>query len=189
MLSISITSYINNLHPANEKPLYNLIAQLITASIPLWNLTLAPLADSKFRHGKRISYCGEYDPDPENGPSTDGPQQESDEDEDDYDERRWEWYINTRRVVHPEPDGPFSPLPLPPKFDLKERYARRGLQVIVKLANVELTPEKTEYEGGSWHVEGQMARFYPAPYTLTLMNAYRTNTSSPLLSIITLART
>ena len=61
-------------------------------------------------------------------------------------EERNSTYINTRRVVHPEPDGPFSALPLPPKFDLKERYARRRLQVIVKL-----TPEKPEYEGSSWH--------------------------------------
>ncbi len=28
--------------------------------------------------------------------------------------------------------------------------------VIVKLANIVLTPEKPRYEGGSWHVEGMM---------------------------------
>jgi hypothetical protein len=26
----------------------------------------------------------------------------------------------------------------------------------VKLANIELTPDKPEYDGGSWHVEGQL---------------------------------
>ena len=62
----------------------------------------------------------------------------------------------TRRVVLPEARDLFSPLPEPPKFDLKARYAERGLQVIVKLANIELTPEKPEYEGDSWHVEGQL---------------------------------
>ena len=40
--------------------------------------------------------------------------------------------------------------------DLKRDYAHRGLQVIVKLANIELTPEKPDYEGGTWHVEGQL---------------------------------
>lgn len=40
--------------------------------------------------------------------------------------------------------------------DLKRDYAHRGLQIIVKLANIELTPEKPEYEGGTWHVEGQL---------------------------------
>ena len=42
--------------------------------------------------------------------------------------------------------------------DLKRNGARRGLQVIVKLANIELTPEKPMYEGGTWHIEGQLVR-------------------------------
>ncbi len=32
----------------------------------------------------------------------------------------------------------------------------RRVQVIVKLANIHLTPEKPKYAGGSWHVEGMM---------------------------------
>lgn len=31
----------------------------------------------------------------------------------------------------------------------------RTIQVIVKLANIHLTPEKPKYAGGSWHVEGK----------------------------------
>jgi hypothetical protein len=42
--------------------------------------------------------------------------------------------------------------------DLMRDQQETGLQVIVKLANIELTPEKPEYDGGSWHVEGQMVR-------------------------------
>jgi len=40
--------------------------------------------------------------------------------------------------------------------DVKKTLNLRGktLQVIVKLANIVLTPEKPEYEGGTWHVEG-----------------------------------
>jgi hypothetical protein len=30
------------------------------------------------------------------------------------------------------------------------------VQVIVKLANIHLTPEKPSYSGGSWHIEGQL---------------------------------
>ena len=29
-------------------------------------------------------------------------------------------------------------------------------QVIVKLASIELTPEKPKYDGGSWHLEGML---------------------------------
>ena len=43
--------------------------------------------------------------------------------------------------------------------DLKRDYGNRGLQIIVKLANIELTPEKPNYEGGTWHVEGQLVSY------------------------------
>ena len=39
-------------------------------------------------------------------------------------------------------------------LDLRKEYGK--LQIIVKLANIHLTPEKPKYEGGSWHVEGQL---------------------------------
>ncbi len=35
-----------------------------------------------------------------------------------------------------------------------ERLRRDGLQVIVKIASIELTPQEPRYPGGSWHVEG-----------------------------------
>ncbi|KAG9019806.1 hypothetical protein FRB90_005954 [Tulasnella sp. 427] len=40
--------------------------------------------------------------------------------------------------------------------DRKVKYSIQGkkIQVIVKLANIHLTPEQPEYPGGSWHVEG-----------------------------------
>lgn len=45
----------------------------------------------------------------------------------------------------PEPDHP-----------LRERFANSGLQVIVKLDSIELTPEKPDFPVGGWHIEGQM---------------------------------
>ena len=30
----------------------------------------------------------------------------------------------------------------------------KNLQVIIKIANIELTKDDSEYEGSSWHVEG-----------------------------------
>jgi hypothetical protein len=39
------------------------------------------------------------------------------------------------------------------QVNLEEEFRDRGLQVIIKLASVELTPEKPEYNGGSWHLE------------------------------------
>jgi hypothetical protein len=39
---------------------------------------------------------------------------------------------------------------------LIDRYRESGLQIIVKLASIELTPEKPHFPVGGWHVEGQM---------------------------------
>jgi hypothetical protein len=116
----------------------------------------------------------------------DRPQQEDDEDSDAYGERRDEWESSIRRVVLPNPGKFIAPEPtevgslaisigfplLYPSLsqrsfsdvdmqygdlvDLKRDYASQGLQIIVKLANIELTPNKPTYEGGSWHVEGQL---------------------------------
>ncbi|KAF9524845.1 hypothetical protein CPB83DRAFT_871114 [Crepidotus variabilis] len=152
-----ITTYINSLHPTKEEKLYKILEKLMDASIPLWNKTLAPLADKTFVRSRRINYdCVEYDPDPEEGSETEGPQQGDDEDEDDYWDRRQEWIRETRVVVQPEPNASFSPQSQPAHFNLRERYSKTGLQVIVKLANIQLTPDKPQYQGGSWHVEGQL---------------------------------
>jgi len=148
------------LHPKKERGLYELIERLIDAAIPLWNVTLAPLADESFNHQLRINYTAvEYDPDPSTWPESEKPQQGSDEDEDDYLEREEEWIKANRVLVYPEPEGEFQPRQPPPSLDLKTKYCQRGLQVIIKLANIQLTPEKPDYDGGTWHVEGQMVCF------------------------------
>ncbi|KAH7347336.1 hypothetical protein B0T11DRAFT_359664 [Plectosphaerella cucumerina] len=88
-----------------------------------------------------------------------------------------EWFLETHPCEQPEP-LPFeesSFLKIDPEdiqtkdfFALKapEFYPahlkkpdippRTRIQVIVKLANIHLTPEKPKYDGGSWHIEGQM---------------------------------
>ncbi|KAF8062260.1 hypothetical protein FPV67DRAFT_1672737 [Lyophyllum atratum] len=170
---VKITSYINNLHPELHKGLYGVIERIIAHTIPLWNVSLSPLKDCNLKVS-RIDYTEcVYDPDPEYGPATDGPQQEDGEDEYAYNERRHEWYEATRNVVQPEPET-FKPSLLPEHMheeyyidgtseykteklvDLRRDYGQRGLQIIVKLANIHLTPDKPEYEGGTWHVEGQL---------------------------------
>lgn len=159
--SAKFTSYINNLHPLKYKNLYSIIEKIIDRAIPLWNMTLFPLQGKL--HGKyrlcRIPYSTqEFEPDPDRMAPEDTPQQEEDEQEDAYWERRDQWARDIRRVVLPNP-GEFKPPPpidAADMMDIKRDYAHRGLQVVVKLANIELTPEKPTYEGGTWHVEGQM---------------------------------
>ncbi|TFK63101.1 hypothetical protein BDN72DRAFT_848026 [Pluteus cervinus] len=157
-----ITSYINNLHPEHHKPLYGLIEQIIDFAIPLWNVTLSAQRTgfiSRIKYDEVI-----YDPDPESWPKTEGPQREEGEEDRDYWWRRADWAAATRRVVIPDA-GVFVPPAYDNeddkgdekkgKVDLRKEFGQ-GLQVIVKLANIALTPEKPEYSGGTWHVEGQL---------------------------------
>ncbi|KAG6848056.1 hypothetical protein H0H93_003797, partial [Arthromyces matolae] len=155
-----ITSYINNLHPENHKDIYHILSELIARTIPLWNLSLTPvhrLSQGRF-NPSRIKYTTcEYDPDPEYGPATDGPQEADFGNTDDFWEAREAWYQATRKVVLPEPE-PYQPPKQKDSFNVNlwKDVKRGSLQVIVKLANIHLTPEKPEYEGGTWHVEGKL---------------------------------
>ncbi|KAF8518114.1 hypothetical protein BU17DRAFT_66554 [Hysterangium stoloniferum] len=139
----TIISYINNIHPQKHRNLYGVIEKFISHTIPLWNMTLTPLLAPNPSY-PRISYTQvEYDPDSE----------EEGVHRDDY---------SMRRVVKPEPGQFAAPsvaaqhVNADPSVDLRRDFAQTGLQIIVKLANIHLTPEKTEYEGGTWHVEGQL---------------------------------
>lgn len=68
----------------------------------------------------------------------------------------WE---GSRPIKLPEPGEFEAPcIGASDQVNLRERFGGNGLQVIVKLANIELTPEKPEYGGGTWHVQGRLVR-------------------------------
>ena len=166
-LRCKISSYINNLHPRDHRELYGIIERILDRVIPLWNVTLASIDSTSERSENRIGYDNvEYTVELDSVPEEEKPKRREDESEHDFNERYWEWEqeIQENSLVQPEP-GEFAPrLPTtwegheekPFKLDLKRDFRDKGLQVIVKLANIHLTPEKPEYPGGTWHVEGQL---------------------------------
>lgn len=86
---------------------------------------------------------------------------EEDEDDNVYSNRLDAW--RRSKLLKPGP-VPFVPLDFDEETGvvLETDFAEKGLQVIVKLANIQLTPEKPNYDGGSWHVEGQLvSSFHP----------------------------
>ncbi|TFK66407.1 hypothetical protein BDN72DRAFT_961786 [Pluteus cervinus] len=162
-----ITSYINNLHPQQHPRLYTLIEDIITRILPLWNITLTPLRARSWGF-RRIPFKSPNFV----KPAEEEPPQVEDENDEDYERRIFDWIRGNRVIVQPEP-GQFEPPSFPVGLrrqnqrksgelkpeqvvDLKRDYGTRGLQVIVKLANIHLTPEKPNYPGGTWHVEGQL---------------------------------
>ena len=64
----------------------------------------------------------------------------------------------THRLPVLSSPGMYQPIDYMPKPGqrLIDRFRESGLQVIVKMASIELTPEKPDFPVGGWHVEGQM---------------------------------
>lgn len=74
---------------------------------------------------------------------------------DEYYFGREDWE-NSTQVAPGDPEDFKVPEENRARIDLVKDFSDHGLQVIVKLATIELTPEKPEYSEGSWHVEGQL---------------------------------
>lgn len=170
---VKITSYVNNLPPKDHKPLYKAIEAIIARTLPMWDATLAST-----QRGHRQGMYPRMDIHRAKYTKLEGkrpPQDDEDQlDEDDIYELDEEWQRANRILAMPEP-GSYSdryPYQHPvlgegrgvrrgedaptEKFGLRHLFEKEGLQIIVKLANIHLSPSKPSYEGGAWHVEGQL---------------------------------
>jgi len=151
--SAKFTSYINNLHPDAHAELYDVLGKLVYHFCPLFESTLshALVTDYGRDEGNEGYDVRRHNEAEEREETPEG--EESDEDES-YDEfariplridpwsakfdhkRREPTEVNTVRLI-PHNDSEST-----------------KLQIIVKAANIHLTPEKPSYPGGAWHVEG-----------------------------------
>uniref|UniRef100_A0A914DFT8 Uncharacterized protein n=1 Tax=Acrobeloides nanus TaxID=290746 RepID=A0A914DFT8_9BILA len=137
--AVQIDSYINNLHPEEHESLYATLEKIFSKFVPMFEILLTRLVNPiELRLG-----LPEYE-------WVDSDEEGSGEDEE-YDDGD-EDVEHTRRFIDLKP-GDFKPPNLPKNvFSLKGKR----LQVIVKLSNIHLTPEKPRYPGGVWHVEGML---------------------------------
>ncbi|MGW5135839.1 DUF4246 domain-containing protein [Streptomyces sp. NPDC004135] len=150
---VDFRSYVNNVHPERHRELAAVLPELFSRMRPLLENVLTDL-----RHPRPLRIeadpWGWYESRPEY------PVKSSYSDDEAYaaavgawEAAQGDWWENRRPVVPDAPD--FTP---PEGIDAAARVDLRGrrLQVIVKLATVHLTPDKPEYPGGSWHVEGML---------------------------------
>ncbi|MBB4899180.1 DUF4246 domain-containing protein [Streptomyces griseomycini] len=150
---VAFRSYVNNVHPETHRELASVLPELFARLRPLLENVLTDLRRPRPPRIEADPF-GWYDSEPEY------PVKSSYSDDEAYAEalRAWEeaqddWWENRRPVI---PDAPvFTPPELPGESDRVDLRGRR-LQVIVKLATIHLTPDKPEYPGGSWHVEGML---------------------------------
>ncbi|KAI0822358.1 hypothetical protein BC628DRAFT_1316713 [Trametes gibbosa] len=140
---VASKGYINNLHPLTHHAAYATISSMLERFIPLFERVasdvLSPPPPPPFGNVDPYKWYDHLD---QKNPLMweETPEAEA-------------W-----RAVHYWPilpDAlPFQPQP--PEERVQFSLRGRTLQVIVKLANIVLTPENPTYSGGSWHVEGMM---------------------------------
>ncbi|MFE2582059.1 DUF4246 domain-containing protein [Streptomyces sp. NPDC059378] len=151
---VAFRSYVNNVHPDTHHELASVLPDLFARMRPLLENVLTdlrhprPLRIEADPYGWYESQGSEY------------PDKSSYSDQEAYAEavRVWEeaqdeWWANRRPTI---PDAPLFAAPELPDESARVDLRGRSLQVIVKLATIQLTPDKPEYSGGSWHVEGML---------------------------------
>ncbi|MEU0697226.1 DUF4246 domain-containing protein [Streptomyces niveus] len=150
---VAFRSYINNVHPETHRELASVLPDLFARLRPLLENVLTDLRHPRPLRIEADPY-GWYDSKPEY------PNRTSYSDDAAYQEAAgaWEtatddWWENRSPAV---PDAPVFTPPEPPGDSARVDLRGHRLQVIVKLATIHLTPEKPDYSGGSWHVEGMM---------------------------------
>ncbi|CAI6085409.1 unnamed protein product [Clonostachys chloroleuca] len=171
-----IASYINNLHPIHHADLYPVIERFIEKALPAWDIVYrwpTEFDTQRLTTSKVGPMCTtedlckeRYECRASTRPLNEGePEREEDEEwEAGYEESLrgrldLEWFERTHRPEIPDVD--------PTKDDTvrltADHVKTRGffsnasrIQIIVKLANIHLNPDNPKYEGGTWHIEGQL---------------------------------
>lgn len=78
--------------------------------------------------------------------------EDTDDEEANEEEEIYKTWVQSRRPAIPEPSFKNTKYAREPKKLLAEKFRDSGLQAIVKMASIELTPEKPEFHTGGWHV-------------------------------------
>ncbi|MDI3389004.1 DUF4246 domain-containing protein [Streptomyces sp. B-S-A8] len=144
---VCFLSYVNNVHPVHHRELAAVLPDLLGRMLPLLENVLTDL-----RHPRPLR----IEADPFSWYDGSEPVEPDSDDEDAYaayEEAMDGWWENRRPVV---PDAPEFIAPPAPDATARADLRGRRLQVIAKLATIRLTPDKPEYAGGSWHVEGML---------------------------------
>lgn len=205
--TVKIDSYINNLHPQEHAGLYSVIEQFVEKSLPAWDLIYR--WPNEFRsqrittknvrpHCAAKAACASYYICvPYSRPLNEGeaPREDSEPDDDRYGETErgildYRWFRETHKIrlpdIHDPHDTPYIKVDASCVNSSGFFNGAQRLQVIVKLSNIHLTPDNPRYEGGSWHIEGQLnehicatALFYYESENITDCElAFRTSANS-----------
>lgn len=129
-----ITSYINDVHPYNHKSFYNAVEKIIDATIPMFNRTLIESKAPGFENVRlHVAVLGR--------------EPMIKKDVDDFqpaEQRAYKTWL--------DPQGRWQDYIF---VDLKKEFWNVGLQMVLHVQDINLTPEQPRFEGEDWHVQGQ----------------------------------
>ncbi|KAG8941052.1 hypothetical protein FRC04_004800 [Tulasnella sp. 424] len=148
--------YINNVHPQTHKDLVPVIEALVGRFSLLWDRVLTDIHPDNYRdlpgRKKTDGLYGWVASEEHPKPSWSDCGSMSEEEFDKLDQA----YEENRTISLPWVDEKGYHESGQDVTERNATYSIQGktVQVIVKLANIHLSPDKPEYQGGSWHVEG-----------------------------------
>ena len=132
---LSVSSYINNVHPTHHRALYHATQDLIETCIPLFDRTLIDLKAPGYRNQRmHLAMIDRdpvivYEPGPFRPPERSG--------------RHINAYLDN--------NGRYDPAIF---VDLKRELWNIGLQMILEMQDIDLTAANPEFSG-DWHIQGQ----------------------------------
>jgi len=139
---VRFLSYINNLHPKHHSALYDVLSDILATTLPLFERTLGFLKTSR-RPKINLRTFKVYHDD-----NNESPRQGEWEDNEAFRERQETYWENRPRKSIPVED--YKSISETPPITL----GGRKLQVLIKIQEIHLTPDKPSYDGEVWHVDG-----------------------------------
>lgn len=156
--------YINNVHPLQHESLYSVIPEILQRAVPMFERVLSddlrallPMRIATSTNGWGSEETADCIWDGHSPYPNSSSEDEYWNDTDAWIERRTDFKTPDARDHY---DGDLEIMR--DQISLKDRT----LQVIVKLANIVLTPEKPSYPGGKWHVEGSFQQSFVQSHAL-----------------------
>ena len=152
--SVRCLSYINNLHTTQHAVMYPLLERVVPRFIPLFERVLTSLRQPQQEKVPVASWYkaeeeAQYEAERAAKRANAGENEEEDDEDEEEENGGWE----QKRTIH-QPEVPPFALPPPHAPATFVSLRNRRLQLIIKLADIVLTPDHPSYAGGVWHVEG-----------------------------------
>ncbi|KAI4094909.1 MAG: hypothetical protein LQ344_001954 [Seirophora lacunosa] len=158
-----IDGYVSNVHPSRHSDLYAWLEVLIDDLLPLFNRTLVDLKAPGYQNQRIHLVCFGRDPFIKREPDFFQPPEQR-------------AYSNYRNHEGQYKSSIF--------VDLKREFWNIGVQMILQIRDINLTPSRPIYDGEDWHVQGQTNERIcaSAMYIYSTSNISTTTGSYPTVS-------